>query len=400
MGRPKKRQRPDEPSEPQTIPTNNASFVDPSASRADSDRTNFENVCPGGLASSVIHKNHPGSRSAARSLDNTPPSENPRTPSDSELFNTSYPQDFSMWPDFSETAVPVPLFDSNPNPSKTIPDTTTSTSTQSQTDSANIPDCPCLPNLYLTLSTLSTLSSFPVTPQTIDTLASAHRTAHSVIYCAICPQKFQTGSQNVMLSNTLLIVLVDQWLRVLRAPANQLEKGFSRAPPSIHMSQITELEWKTFAHDLMRAHVFGDRQISPPPTSQPAHNTPLLPPASEDLTLMGLAECMERRQRQYHGHEPETGEFAQRMNNDLAHGHNAGLTLDDLRRMEKEHKENMTNAGGEHVGKGFLCLQLATHAKRCIRTLDRGPPTLGDCTQPPPLTQSAASNKSGFPTFI
>jgi hypothetical protein len=111
---------------------------------------------------------------------------------------------------------------------------------------------------------------------------------------------------------------------------------------------------------------------------------------------MGLAECMERRQRQYHGHEPVTGEFAARMNNDLAHGHNAGLTLMDLRRMEQEHRENMASGGGDHVGKGFLCLQLATHAKRCIRTLDRGPPTLGDCTQPASMGQG----KSGFPTFI
>ncbi|ETN46291.1 uncharacterized protein HMPREF1541_00475 [Cyphellophora europaea CBS 101466] len=381
MGRPKKRQRQEDTNtaEPASSSTSQP-FVDPNLTTADIDRTNFENICNGALSGGLRNTSRKASH-PMQSLDNTPPSDNPRTPSDSDIFNLSYPTDYSLWPDFSDTTLPMPLQDTsaayNPKPTSNGGDPTFDPDTDPATLSTlpSIPDCPCLPNLYLTLSTLSTLSAFPVTSHTITTLSSAHRTAHSVIYCAICPQKFQSGSQNVMLSNTLITVLVDQWQRVLKCPASALEKGFSSSPPSAHMSAITELEWKTFAYDLMRAFVFGDRTATPPPTSSPAPGA--MPPSSAEITtLMGLAESMERRQKQWHGHENETGEFPKRMTHDLALGHAAGLTLDDIRKMEDDVRSKK-NGPGEH----FLCLQLVTHAKNCIRSLDRGPPVLGECGQ-------------------
>jgi hypothetical protein len=375
MGRPKKRQRQDD-EQPEQSRSSGQPLLESTVSAADVERTNFENICNGALSGSLRTSARKPSSQVTHSLDNTPPSDHPHTPSDSDLYNVSYPTDYSLWPDFSETVLPVPLQDSStgftPKPSDPLiyadPDTDPST----LANLPAIPDCPCLPNLYLTLSTLSTLSAFPVTSHTITTLSSAHRTAHSVIYCSVCPRKFQTGSQNVMLSNTLLTVLVDQWQRILKAPPSQLEKGFSSLPPSTHLSAITQLEWKTFAYDLVRAYVFGDRAATPPPTASPAPGA-IPPPAAEITTLYGLADAMERRQKQWHGHEPETGEFPKKMagGEHLTGGHAAGFTLQDIREMEADHKG--------HGNERFLCMQLASHAKRCIKSLDRGPPVLGDC---------------------
>lgn len=378
MGRPKKRQRQDDADPPQAAGNADSAsqpYLDPSLSTNDRERTNFENICNGALSGNIRNSARKPAPQPTHSLDNTPPSENPHTPSDNDIYNVSYPTDYSMWPDFSDTVLPMPVQDSTgftpkPGADNAFMDPDTDPSTLNSLPS--VPDCPCLPNLYLTLSTLSTLSAFPVTSHTITTLSSAHRTAHSVIYCRICPQKFQSGSQNVMLSNTLLTVLVDQWQRVLKSPASDLEKGFSSNPPSQHMSAITELEWKTFAYDLVRAYVFGDRAPTAPPTAMPAPGA-IPPPANEITTLMGLAEAMERRQKQWHGHAAETGEFPKKMTHDLAHGHAAGFTLEDIRRMESEVKG--------HGHDKFLCMQLVNHAKNCIRSLDRGPPVLGDCGQ-------------------
>ena len=358
MGRPKKRQRQEEaedqaPSQP--------TFIDPSLSATDAER-----VCPGPMGAAGIRQQQ---RKPTVSLDNTPPSDHPRTPPDNEIYHIPYPTDYSIWPDFSETTIPQPIQDGLEitAPSKAAP---------SSPIVPAIPACPCLPNLYLTLSTLSTLSAFPVSSHTITTLQSAHRTASSVIYCQICPQKFQTGSQNVMLSNTLLTVLVDQWQRVLKQPARDLEKGFSSSPPSAHMSALTELEWKTFAYDLVRSHVFGDRAPTPPPTPNPAPNA-IPPPQDQIIHLMSLADAMERRQKQWHGHEETTGEFPNRFAHDYGSGHQAGFTLDDIRQMEKEKEAGKAAPGSEK--RDFLCIQLVHHAKHCMKQLDRGPPVLGDC---------------------
>lgn len=178
-----------------------------------------------------------------------------------------------------------------------------------------------------------------------------------------------------MLSNTLLTVLVDQWARVLKQTALELIKGFSATPHPANtpLSRLEELEWKTFAYDLIRAHVFGDRPATPPPTAQPAPDA-VPPPQSQIIPLMSLAEAMERRQRQWHGHEPDTGEFAAKMTHD--HDYEQGFTLEDIRRMEKE-KEEASRDG--RTPTRFLCIQLVEHAKHCIKQLDKPAPVLGDC---------------------
>ena len=303
-------------------------------------------------------------------MNNTPPSDHPRTPPDSDFYAVSYPTDYSLWPDFSDTNVPLPVidsygtkgFDSSSGSQYSIDPDANPTYLQSL---PSVPDCPCLPNLYLTLSTLSTLSAFPVSSHTVRTLQSAHRTAHSVLYCAICPQKFQSGSQNVMLSGTLLTVLVDQWQRVLKCPSLELRKGFGDLTDTSPMHLVPDLEWRTFAYDLVRHHVFGDRPNPIPPTMSQSSNLM----SGETIILMSLANAMERRQKQWHSLSPPTDEFPRRQTHHLSYGHAAGLTLEEIRKYESENVKDHNH----------LCLQLCKHTKMCIRSLDKPVPTLGDC---------------------
>ena len=374
MGRPKKRQKTDDT---RTTPTNVAAkpqqppdaMIDPSLSAADIERTNFQNVCNAPMAQTV-RRSAPSSSQRSSSMNNTPPSDHPRTPPDSDIYAPSYPTDYSLWPDFSDTNIPLPVidgygtkgFDSSSGSQYSIDPDANPTYLQSL---PSVPDCPCLPNLYLTLSTLSTLPSFPVSSHTMRTLQSAHRTAHSVLYCAICPQKFQSGSQNVMLSGTLLTVLVDQWQRVLKCPSLDLRKGFGDPTDTSPMHLVPDLEWRTFAYDLVRHHVFGDRPNPTPPTLTQSSNTM----AGDPIILLSLANAMERRQKQWHSLSPETDEFPRRQTHHLAHGYAAGLTLEEIRKYESENVKDHNH----------LCLQLCKHTKMCIRSLDKPVPTLGDC---------------------
>ncbi|KPI38789.1 uncharacterized protein AB675_5873 [Cyphellophora attinorum] len=317
MGRPKKRQRQDDEAEAGTSSSQKPQsyILDPSLSAADAERNQFENICPGPMGPGAIRQ----SRNANASLENTPPSDHPRTPSDSDIYNIPYPTDYSIWPDFTETTVPIPLQENTYTTPDKHPVNNTTTLTHRPSNPNPLPDCPCLPNLYLTLSTLSTLSAFPISSHTITTLSSAHRTAHSPERHAVQHPPHRPRRPMAARPQTARDIL---------------EKGFSASPPSAHMSALTELEWKTFAYDLVRAHVFGDRTATPPPTPNPAPDA-VPPPNSQIIPLMSLADAMERRQNQWHDHEPETGEFGQKLAHDFQMGiHASGFTLEDLRRME------------------------------------------------------------------
>ena len=359
MGRPKKRQKTNDSADRSGQPPTN---LDPALTATEIERTQFQNICNGPMSQTIR-------RSAqSQSTLNTPPSDYPPTPPSPNPGLSSYPTDFYSWPDFSDTNLPMPLIESyEKSQSPLLPPA-------SLTTLPATPDCPCLPNLYLTLSTLSTLTSFPITSSTITTLSSAHSTARNVIYCNICPRKFQTGSQNVMLSSTLITVLVDQWKRISKATADTIRSGFCPNPPPAgppsEMSPREDLEWRTFSYDLMRHFVFGDRQLPALPYQNgPKQYSYLITPSSRDhVTLTGLAETLERRQRVWHNLQDDTGEFAPKMTAGMEEGH-MGFTLEDIKEMEKEH-----GGGGSQ---GHLCIQLVKHAKRCIGSLDREVPRLG-----------------------
>ena len=231
--------------------------LDPNLTEKETERTNFQNICNAAIAQTVKRSARkaqavedrrgppefvcggPGLESTSST--NTSPYDAPRTPPEgAEVLGTC---SISQWPDFTDmTMLPLVVQDRNErekpfhvrdNGSMANPnfsDTTRSTPYSSYLSGMGadpgtlgqlptVPACPCLPNLYLTLSTLSALSAFPVSSGMIDTLLNAQRTGRSVIYCPVCPQNMDSGSQNVFMSTMLVIVLADHWHRVKKAGA-------------------------------------------------------------------------------------------------------------------------------------------------------------------------------------
>jgi hypothetical protein len=238
----------------------------------------------------------------------------------------------------------------------------------------SVPACPCLPNLYLTLSTLATVATFPVSNHTIESLLTATRTAHAVLYCRVCPQKFQSGMQNVMLLGTLLTVLAEGWNRVRLAPTAELKKGFSNPRPGKNvpdppLSPQQSLSWRLFAHNLVRAHVFGDA-ISPTPFILPDGTSsfsscPYNCPKGIPITLSYLIDAMERRQNVWHEMLDDTGEFPPRMPILEFQHHIMHLNMTEKHDLDMERD-------------GYLCLKVVKAAAMVVRGLDRPPPTCAD----------------------
>lgn len=334
MGRPRKRQRTEDDPAPQLhirplatsprpiqpampdVPQSYSMDIDPSLAPSHQERAQFENVCNGPVAqtirsqrtTSLQNQNTPGMRSTHS--ETSPEQNGIHTPvEDFDIFNTAYPTDVAQWPDFSTMdMLPLPVEDkySGVEP-EFLPALDPDADPTALSNLPVTPPCPCLPNLYLTLSTMSTLSSFPFTQQTINTIESGYKTARGVIYCPVCPQKFDTGSSNLMLGCALLNVLSDQWNRLRRLGVEDLRKAFAPQARATVIGTKEGQEWRTFAHNLIRAYVFGDQPIpTPPGTHLPM--TEQYPP----LTLQALCDALERRQRQWHRLATLTDEFPDR----------------------------------------------------------------------------------------
>ena len=276
-------------------------------------------------------------------------------PTPSTADHTIYPTDVAQWPDFSTLEMlPLPVEDKYEAFQDQNMPIDPDVNPEALSNLPSVPACPCLPNLYLTLSTLSTLSSFPFNQQTIQTIQTACRTAKDVIYCPICPQKFDSGSANLMLGTTLLNVLADQWNRLKKLGVADLRKAFGKDYESARISTKEGEEWRNFAKQLLRAYVFGDASIPTPPKDRtnlmgPEHESPASTQVAQ-ITLMSLCEALTRRQRQWHRLDEVTDEFPDRVTPDLAHNHAAGHT-------------------GSNAEK-FLCLDIAEHAKSLAASLD------------------------------
>lgn len=378
MGRPRKRQKTDDdapnpsksalspprPIQPAPEIVQEPSFpmdiIDPNLALMGDERSEFENICNGAMAQTIRI-----SRQASLQDQTTPAlsgmsdasisQPGAPTPDQFDILSKPYPTDVAQWPDFSTMEVlPLPVEDKWRGTESTAdtqfdPDA----NPEALSNLPSIPACPCLPNLYLTLSTMSTLSSFPYTEQTIQTVETAFKTAQGVIYCSVCPQKFDTGSSNLMLACTLLNVLSDQWNRWRMLGVDELRRAFgTSAQQQSHPSTKEGLEWRKFAHQMLRAYAFGDAPIPALPGSSsmlPAVKSqlPLDQNNTPTLTLTALVDALTRRQRQWHGLDELTDEFPDRITPDLTHGHMIG----------------------DHPGK-HLCLEIVEHARCIVKKLD------------------------------
>lgn len=278
---------------------------------------------------------------------------------DMTMVEPQYPLSVADWPDFSRAEPPWSVEDQWRRLSPTLIDPDADFEALSNLPAA--PACPCLPNLYLNLSSVAGLPPFCFNHQTLATIEAAYRAAKAVIYCSICPQQFNTGSQNLMLACTLLNVLADRWSRLGKLGILEIMRGFVPAdqiqqPPTTKQGA----EWRDFVHHLMRAYVFGDETIPPlPSTVVASHSTSGSYP---EITLMGLAEALMRRQRQWHRLDEATDEFPDRVTPDLTSGHIVG-------------------AGASDSEGKFLCIEIVTHAMCIIKALNKSGPVVQRSTK-------------------
>ncbi|KAL4759600.1 Zn(II)2Cys6 transcription factor rglT [Aspergillus foveolatus] len=196
----------------------------------------------------------------------------------------SIPATTTPWPDFSSVSAAAPKPFIMP-PGLTPP-------IMPSTDSSPDQECSCLSYLYLCLSHLSSLKPFPISQHTICSLYISARTAQSVIRCQSCPNRFDTGLQNVMFTGTLLNVIADSWLRVSRAEACEL--GNQVAPPAyaakLNRSPDLRAAWNDYLRQLVRFSVIRG----------PMDIDAQTPCAQQAPSVLDLVEEMEARQRRWH----------------------------------------------------------------------------------------------------
>lgn len=320
--------------------------------------------------------------------DATPPAHSPTTPTISAILE-SFPSTFD-WDDyFNTTNLPVSVSNAcSPNipASAHLPPIASDglpTHHYNPVVTSTLPSftpalpCTCLPDLYLALTNLSTLTSLPMNPNTIETLQTATRTGHNVLYCPECPQKFQSSMQNLMLLATLLSGIADSWSHILHASPQDLARGFSIGPtvrsststdPANSWTETEEAEWKLFAHYLIRQYVFGD---APPPGIHLPGICPILSSTSSSacpskpppIILQNLCHAFERRQKTYHGLIEATSEFPRPYHSTEVSATRGGVNC------HKELGSKMSTAT-HHEKKELLCLRIVEGVRNTLALLD------------------------------
>ncbi|PGH19141.1 hypothetical protein AJ80_04219 [Polytolypa hystricis UAMH7299] len=244
----------------------------------------------------------------------------------------------TSWPDYSNVSASGLLSHSSPQSSLQSPnfhDTSSLSTTQEN------PQCTCLSYLYLCLSSLSTLSTFPLGAQSLETLYTAARTAQEVIRCEICPQAFNTCTQNLMLLGTLLSVVADGWLRISRSTPEEL--GHATVTPSFIAALPSDAgdrraKWADWLHHVVRHGVAGSDVV---PTVNAVQAQCLEAPS-----LLSLVEELEARQHRWHAASPPS--LMHHHHHQHMHNRDAGTT-------EQQHQE-----------RDYLCLRIIGQARNVI----------------------------------
>lgn len=175
----------------------------------------------------------------------------------------------------------------------------------------NVPSCTCLPNLYTCLSSFQSLPT-PSFPLTLGTLEKATTLSRDVVRCEECPKTHVSSVQNVMLLCTLLVLIVNEYSRLLayideRAAQEEtitLRLGERFSAETMHLHTGTEdcpmgfnlelraAEWGKMTRKAVKQAVVGSD-----------HGT------RESFT--GVIEEMERRQVSWHTKSGPAEQFGQ-----------------------------------------------------------------------------------------
>lgn len=238
-----------------------------------------------------------------------------------------------------------------------------------------LPTCACLSTLYLTLSNLATMDPTFSFPTALHPLREAMSTASQVLSCPACPTRFITGLQNVQLLNALLMSLAERFSRVLNSitneatsleqhnasvsPPEQKSKLFRLAdlstPGHLHTGGLgcaaafslsfTPAEWRSMAKKVVRAEVYGFSDG----TSCCAY-------------LLGLITAMEKRQDHWHKSPPPVDFPKDSNGNTMSRSFEAGGGSGSH---ATGSECQPAHGDGEH-----LCLKMLEGTRRMVDTFD------------------------------
>lgn len=212
-------------------------------------------------------------------------------------------------------------------------------------DGSSVPNCTCLPNLYISLSSFQTIPA-PSFPLTLNTLSKATTLARSVLRCPECPKTHVSALQNLMLLSTLLALIVHEHARLLthieeraaRDPTITLRVAEpSSATAHLHTNTpdcplgfnltTSAVDWRAMARKAIRQEVLGGPDD----------------PGVQAMSLSHVVQEMERRQKAWHA-TPQ------------AHERCAECTD--------------SGSDSEPGRNGFTCLSMIRDINRSLRALD------------------------------
>ena len=199
--------------------------------------------------------------------------------------------------------------------------------------------CTCLANLYSTLALFRSLppSSFPFS---MGALSKATTVARGACHCEHCPTEYASALQNLMLLSTLLPLIAHEYGKLLAHVDERASKGGTitfrmgekeqvfenlhrhTGNPDCPMAFELDLsaeEWRSMARKVITRNVLGPK----------------------DLSVSGVVDDLERRQKQWHEH-PILAEFQHGTD---CHGH------------------------GPEIGDEHICLKLLSRVKSSIEAL-------------------------------
>lgn len=219
-------------------------------------------------------------------------------------------------------------------------DTTTNGNRGEQDESR--PSCSCLANLYSTLSSFQSLPP-PSFPYFMNLLSRATTVARDACHCKICPTRYSSALQNLMLLSTLLPLITHEYSKLLEHVDARASKDEAISLRIGERDQSLEDVYKhTYTPDCPMAFEVDFAGKDWQSLARKAIRRKVLGESPTDISVLGVINDLEARQKFWHAH-PILAEYK--------HGKKC-----------REH--------GPEVGKEHTCLQMLSRVRSSIEELD------------------------------
>lgn len=206
------------------------------------------------------------------------------------------------------------------------------------------PSCPCLPNLYTSISSFQSLP-IPSFPLTLGTLEKATALSREVVRCKECPKTHVSALQNLMLLSTLLALIVYEYSRLL---AHIDERAAQEETITLRMGERASTETMHLHTGMPDCPMAFNLELSGAEWSKVARKAVKQAVVGSDLsTRESFTSVVDEMEHRQHGWHAKAGRAEQ-----------CG-----------ECKECVQQESSDAVG-AFTCLQLINNIRRSLQALN------------------------------